>query len=123
MKVSRSRCGRSAVTLHCLRDLPGCLDDLKGNGPPLRFITVEKPGGCPALDDLRQFPGQIVGVLYPRIHALTRQQTVNMGGIPRQKDPSLPVTGHQTVVYAEKAEPVRIAQTQGGSGSFRNNGL
>ena len=64
-------------------------------------VGVEQGALGRSLDDVRQLPGQVEGVLHAGVHALAAGRAVDVGGVAGQEHAALAVVLHLALVDAE----------------------
>jgi hypothetical protein len=87
-----------AALLHCGQELRRKTKHARSDRAALRFIGVQQDIGR-AGQDRRQFPTQIVCVLYTGIETLTARWGVNVRRISRQENSSNSIAIGQTCIH------------------------
>src|SRR5580704_5414634 len=69
----------------------GVAQHLVADGTAFGGIAVENRCGCALMPHKRELPGEIEGILHPRVHALAAGGAMNMRRIAAQEYSTLPV--------------------------------
>src|SRR5690606_29592929 len=88
----------------------GGVEDPGGQGAAFGGVGVEQAGVGAAVDDEREFPGEVLGVADAGVHALSADGAVDVGGAAGQQDAAAAVVGGQAPVDAEDRGPHGFAQ-------------
>ena len=80
--------------------------------PALRLIGIEQCIDRLSLDDERQLPGEVPGVLNARIHSLSADRTVNVRRVAREESAAGTVVLGLAMMQPEVTEPRRIAEDE-----------
>ena len=79
-------------------------------------VGIEQGRRGPALDDERQLPGQVVGVLQAGVHALRADRAVDVGGVAEQEAAAVAEARGAAVMDAVGGEPAAGLERQAGAG-------
>src|SRR5262249_20091850 len=80
-------------------------DDLPDHRPSLGAVGVEEPAAGAAAQDEIELPGEVPGVLQPRVHSLPAERAVDVGGIARHEEAADSQVRDVPVMNAEIAAP------------------
>ena len=91
------------------------------DGMSLRPITVQKTVTAPALKTGGQFPGQVAGVLEPRIYAIATIGRVRMGRVTGDEHPAFAIVVSQAEPQFPEADIIEIHIDRRADGLFQKS--